>query len=162
MALPEGPGVAISVDYFGHLPVTPRGNTYILLIIDHFSRRPDMFPVTVAEFTAEGTANVFVNKYIALWGFPRTILSDSGIPFCSKLSQAVYQLLGVSKLATSSYHPNGNGAVERMNYITAQMLAMVVNELQDDWDLQLPHVQFDYNNWISAGTGLAPNGVHLG
>ena len=43
--LPEGPGVAISVDYFGHLPVTPRGNTYILLIIDRFSRRPDMFPL---------------------------------------------------------------------------------------------------------------------
>ena len=49
-----------------------------------------------------------------------------------------------------------------MNYITAQMLAMVVNELQHDWDLQLPHVQFDYNNWISAGTGLVPNGVYLG
>ena len=26
MPLPEGPGVAISVDYFGPLPVTPRGN----------------------------------------------------------------------------------------------------------------------------------------
>ena len=73
-------------------------------------------------------------------GLPRTILSDSGLPFCSKLSQAVYQLLGVSKLATSSYHPNGNGAVERMNYIMAHMLAMVVNELQEDRDLQLPHL----------------------
>ena len=31
MPLPEGPGVAVSVDYFGPLPATPRGNTYILL-----------------------------------------------------------------------------------------------------------------------------------
>ena len=92
MPLPEGPGVAISVDYFGPLPVTPRGNTYILLITDRFSRRADMFPVTAAEFTAEGTANVLVNKYIPLWGCPRTILSDNGLQFCSKLSQAVYQL----------------------------------------------------------------------
>ena len=57
----------------------------------------DMFPVTAAEFTAEGTANVLVNKYIPLWGCPRTILSDNGPQFCSKLSQAVYRLLGVRK-----------------------------------------------------------------
>ena len=60
--LPEGPGTAISVDHFGPLPVTPRGNTYILLIADRFSRRADIFPVTAAEFTAEGTANILVNK----------------------------------------------------------------------------------------------------
>ena len=53
MPLPEGPGAANSVDYFGPIPVTPRGNTYILLITDRFNRRADMFPVTAAEFTAE-------------------------------------------------------------------------------------------------------------
>ena len=75
-----------------------------------------MFPVTAAEFTAEGAANALVNKYIPLWGCPRTILSDNGLQFCSKLSQAVYQLLGVRKLAASSYHPNSNGGVERVNH----------------------------------------------
>ena len=94
MPLPDCPGVAISVDYFGLLPVTPRGNTYILLITDRFSRRADMFAATAAEFTAEGTANILVNKYILLWRCPRTILSENGLRFCSKLSQAVYQLSG--------------------------------------------------------------------
>ena len=119
MPLPEGRGIAISVDYFGPLPFTPRGNTYILLITDRFSRRADMFAVAAAEFTAEGTANILVTQYIALWGCPPTILSDNGLQFCSKLSQAVYQLLGVCKLATSSYHLNGNGGVERVNHTMA-------------------------------------------
>ena len=132
MPLPEGPGVAVSVDHFGPLPVTPRGHTYILLFTDRFSRRADMFPATAAEFTAEGTANILVNQYIRLWGCPRTILSGNGLQFCSKLIQAVYQLLSVHKLATSSYHPNRNGSVERVNRTMAQMLAMVVNERQDD------------------------------
>ena len=44
----------------------------------------------------------------------------------------------------------------------AQMLAMVVNEGQDDWDLHQPHVEFAYNNAVSAATGLAPNEVHMG
>ena len=132
MPLPEGPGVAIIVDYFGPLPVKPRGNTYILLITDCFSRRVDMFPVTAAKFTAERTANILVNKYIPLRGCPCTILSDNSLQSCSKLSQDVYQLLGVRKLATSSYHPNGNGGVQRVNHTMAQVLAMVVNERQDD------------------------------
>ena len=46
--------------------------------------------------------------------------------------------------------------------IMAQMLAMVVNERQDDWDLRLPHVEFAYDNSVSAATGLAPNEVHMG
>ena len=121
-----------------------------------------MFPVTDAEFTAEGTANTLVNQYIPLWGCPCTTLSDNGLQSCSKLSQAVYQLLGVHKLATSSYHHNCNGGVERVNHIMAQILAMVVNELQDDWDLHLPHVEFAYNNSVSAATGLAPDEVHMG
>ena len=44
----------------------------------------------------------------------------------------------------------------------AKMLAMAINERQDDWDLHLPHVEFAYNNSVSAATGLAPNEVHMG
>ena len=39
---------------------------------------------------------------------------------------------------------------------------MVVNELQNNWDEQLPHVEFAYNNSVSATTGLVPNEVHIG
>ena len=63
---PEGPGVDVSVDYFGPLPGTSQGNTYILLFTDCFSRRADMFLVTAAEITAEGIANILVNQYIPL------------------------------------------------------------------------------------------------
>ena len=44
----------------------------------------------------------------------------------------MYTLLDMRKIATSAYHPNGNGGVERVNHTMAQMLAMVVNERQDD------------------------------
>ena len=51
MPLPEGP---VSVDYFGPLTITPRGNTYTPLFTDRFSRQVDMFAVIAPEFTAEG------------------------------------------------------------------------------------------------------------
>ena len=160
--LPNSPGVAVSVDYFGSLPITARGNSYILLFTDRFSRRADMFAVTTAEFTAEGTANILVNHFIPLWGCPSTLLSDNGPQFCARLATAVYKLLGIHKLTTSAYHPSGNGGVERVNHTMAQMLAMVCNEHQNDWDVRLPHVEYAYNNSVSAATGLAPNEVHIG
>ena len=74
----------------------------------------------------------------------------------------MYKLLGVRKIATSSYHPNGNGGVERVNHTMAHMLSMVVNERQNDWDTHLPHAESAYNNSVSAATSLAPNEVHMG
>ena len=65
------------------------------------------------------------------------------------------------KIATSPYHPNGDGGVERVNHTMAQMLAMVVCERQDDWGAHLPHVEFAYNDSVSAATGLAANEVHM-
>ena len=41
------------------------------------------------------------------------------------------------------------------------MLATVVNERRDDWDVHLQHVEFAYSNSVSAATGLAPNEVHI-
>ena len=82
--------------------------------------------------------------------------------FAQSFLHAVYKLLGVRKIDTSSYHPDGNGGVERVNHAMAQMLAMVVNELQNNGDVELPHVEFAYNNSVSAATGLAPNEVHMG
>ena len=43
----------------------------------------------------------------------------------------------------------------------AQMLATVVNELQNKWDEQLSHAEFEYNVCVSAATSLAPNEVHM-
>ena len=97
MPLTEGPGIAVSVGYFVPLLVTSGGNTYILLFTDRFSRRARMFAVTAAEFTAEGTTNIIIDRYIPLWGCPRSVLSGNGLQFRSKLTHAVYKLLEVRK-----------------------------------------------------------------
>ena len=103
---PNGPGISVSVDYFGPLPITAQGNPYILLFTDRFSRRADMFAVTAAEFTAEGTGSILVNRFIPLWGCPPTLLSDNGLQFCAHLATAVYKLMGIHKLTTSVYYPS--------------------------------------------------------
>ena len=117
--VPSGHGVAVSVDYFGLLSALPWGNSYIILFTDRLSRRADMYAVSAAESTAQGTADILVNNYIPLWGCPVSLLSDNGLQCCSKLPLTVDKLLGMRKIATSAYHPNGNGGVERVNHTMA-------------------------------------------
>ena len=153
-ASPNSPGIPVSVDNFGSLSITARGNYYIFHFTDRSSLRADMFAVTAAEFTAEGTANISVNRFDLLWGCPSTLLSDNRLQVCPQPATTVYKLLGVDKLTTSAYSPSGNRGVERVNQIIAKILAMVCNERQNNRDAHLPHVdvEYAYNNSVSAAT----------
>ena len=102
--LPNRPGVYVSVDYFGHLPITVGGNSSIFPFTDRFSRCADMLTATAAEFTAEGTTNMLVNPFIPLLECPFTLLSDNLPHFCAQLATAVYKVLGIHKLTTSAHH----------------------------------------------------------
>ncbi|CAB1119842.1 unnamed protein product [Ectocarpus sp. CCAP 1310/34] len=136
------PSTADFVDFRRHGPrLSPSGPLSppgIWNIAPWPSKKLRELPPSRLHFTAEGTADILVNRYIPLWGCPLNLLSDNGSQFCSKLSQAVCARLAIRKVATSSYHPKGNTGVERVNHTMAQMLAMVVNERQDDWDIHLP------------------------
>ena len=82
--------------------------------------------------------------------------------FTSKLATIVYDRVGIRKVNTSAYYPCTNGGVERITHVLAQMLSMVGNEKQTDWDVLLPHVSAAYNNSVNVATGLAPNEIHIG
>ena len=89
-------------------------------------------------------------------------MSDNGSEFVARLSLAIYKLTRIRKIATMAFHPKSNGGVERVNLSLAQMLSLVINEQQHDWDEWLPYVVQAYDNSVSAATGLAPNEIHLG
>ena len=68
LSLRNGPGITVSVDNFEPLSLTPRGNHYILLFTDRFSRRTDMYAVARAQVTAAGTADILIDQYKPLMG----------------------------------------------------------------------------------------------
>ena len=135
---------------------------HIHLFIDRFNRRADMFPVSAENFTAAGTADILLIEYIPVWVCPVTLLFDNGQQFTSMLATIVYDRVGIRKFNPSTYHPCINGGVERVNHVLTQMLSMIGNEKQRDWDVLLPHVSAAYNNSVNADTGLAPNKIHIG
>ena len=65
---------------------------------------------------------------------PHTFLSDRGTEFISQVSRAVYETLGTVKQFTSSYHPQTNGMVKRLNHTLCQMLSYLIADDQKNWD----------------------------
>ena len=66
------PGDIVATDYLGPLPVTDRGNRYILLFTDHFTKNVEIIPVH--DMTAEVCATKLLNEVIPGLGCPLAIL----------------------------------------------------------------------------------------
>lgn len=77
-------------------------------------------------------ATILFKEIIARYGAPRTIVSDRGQNFLSKLVSALCELLQIKRKCTSTYHPQTNAACERMNSFIVQSLRAQL-EKQTDW-----------------------------
>src|SRR3984885_1434602 len=61
--------------------------------------------------TAGGIAERLFD-YIAMFGPPKTIISDQGKEFVNQVVKALLDLHGVEHRATSSYFPRSNGKIQ--------------------------------------------------
>ena len=108
------------------------------------------------KVTAQHVAIAFVEHWVFKYGPPKTLLSDNGSNFASKLFQRVCGYVGVANLYTSTYHPQTNGQVERYNRTILAMLRNYVNEHQDDWDQYVTALTYAYNTSVHRSTGTMP------
>ena len=150
----------ISLDILGPLPVTDKGNKFVLVITDLYSKWTEAFGVPDQE--AKTIANVFLNEFVCRFGTPLQILSDQGRNFESQLFQELCKLLKIDKIRTSPLHPQSNGVVERFNRTLGNMLAMFCENQQRSWDEHLPKVMMAYRSAINSTTNYTPNQIVLG
>ena len=118
--------------------------------------------MTKNEKTARGCALKIGDDYIPRWWCPHNFLSNRGTEFISQVSRAVYETLEAVNKFPSSYHPQTNVMVDRLNHTLCQMLSYLIADNQRNWDDMLMHAVAAYDNNVSRGTGLAPNEVHIG
>ena len=65
-------------------------------------------------------------------------------------------LTGIKHHASSVYHPQTDGASERMNKTVNQLIRFYVEWNQTGWLRALPRVQFAIMNTINKSTGYSP------
>jgi len=152
--LPREPFDIISCDLKGPLATSEAGNKYIFCAIDWYTKWIECIPIP--DKTAPVVANALICGVISRHGIPNTILTDCGTEMRNTLMTEMCKILNVNKFEISPFHPSSNGQVERVNRTIGDLLAIFINERQNDWDTLLPLLLFAYRNTEHSATGLTP------
>ena len=96
------------------------------------------------------------NEYFLVFGFSHRLMSDQAPEFSGKVIAALFDLLGVAKIRTSSYHPQSNGTVERAHQTLRQMIGKLDPEKRRKWKLHLGSILIAYNATRSLVMGYSP------
>lgn len=124
----------VSMDLVGVLKKKPMGNTHILTFQDDLSRY--VVTVALADIDAATVAQAFVECLICVYGVPSSILTDQGSNFMADIFKRTCKLLGITKLNTTSYHPQCNGHIERYH----SSLKTFLKSFIDKGGKQLGHI----------------------
>ena len=126
-----GPFHRVGVDIL-QLPLTTKGNYYVVVFTDYLTKWPEAF--AIPDQAAETIAKVLVKEVICRHGIPEELLSNGGAIFLSSLIQEIFELLGLRKINTAGYHPQTDGLVEKFNSTLINMIAKSSNVHDRDWD----------------------------
>ncbi len=146
------PFESVAVDLVGPLPKGKRGHQYILTYVCLATKWPEAVPLrrVTARVVAEGLWSIFSRTAI-----PERLLSDQGSQFCGKVVKELCGLLCIQKLRTSPYHPEMNGAVERMHGTFKSILGKCIAEGLD-WVGQVCFVLFVLRQMPNSDSGFSP------
>ncbi|KAJ8349857.1 hypothetical protein SKAU_G00249870 [Synaphobranchus kaupii] len=143
----------IGMDLVGPLHRSSRGHQYILVVLDYATRYPEAIPLRT--MATKGIARELMLLFSRV-GLPEEILTDQGTPFMSRIMRDLCQLMKVTQLRTSFYHPQTDGLVERFNQTLKKMLKKTMEADGRNWDQLLPYVLFAIREVPQVSTGFSP------
>jgi len=92
-----------AVDLVGPMPLTPKGNCWILVLTHHFTRWADA--LAILDASAPTVARVLDQNMFCYFGLPEQLHLHQGAQFQSQLLGDLCRLCGVNKNRTTQYHP---------------------------------------------------------
>jgi transposase InsO family protein len=149
----------VHLDFLGPLPKTTRGNEYVLMMVDQFTKWVECVPLP--SQTAEATAQAAVQEFFTRFGCPLQIHTDQGRNFESQLFKAVCELFQIHKSRTTPYRPSANGQVERFNRTLMNAVRCYVST-KNEWDQFLPLLAGAMRSCVNRQTGFTANMLMLG
>ncbi len=92
----------------------------------------------LSDMSAAACAKALTFSWISHFGVPETITSDRGPQFTSNLWFKLYKMHKISHKQTTAYHPESNGAVERLHRRLKDALCACA--AMATWSEELPFV----------------------
>ena len=143
-----------SVDSAGPFRTTVTGSTYVIVIVEHFSKWIEL--VSVPTLDPRQTTRAFQERVLARYGAPVEVVTDNGQEYQGQFASMLHQH-GIDQVEIPAGHPSTNGMAERIVRVLKEALKKFVSSQGSlHWDSWLPVIEFGYRVTKQASTGYSP------
>ena len=157
----KGPWDTLSVDIVGPLPADRR-HEFIIVFVDCYSRFTILVPIS--NHTADTVSDALLRHVVPYFGTPRRLLSDRGREFVGEVWGKLTSSLGIQRVLTSPYHPEGNSINERSHRTMNNMLrARLLRDLPSrKWVVEIPGIMLALNAMVHEPHGFSASMIATG
>ena len=152
-------GEIIYVDLVGPFSDKITPFRYLLTVMDGFSRY-----VAVAPLSSKSSAEVsqaVLDCWVKIHGVPRTVYSDRGTEFTARLTQNLFQELGIQvKLGTPENHQAN--PIERFHRTLYDLVKSLRQEGETNFLSGVRTAVMLYNGSVHSSLGVTPNRLKFG
>jgi transposase InsO family protein len=132
-----GPWDTLYMDLMGpYVKSHPGGYTYLLVVIDDFTKWTEVFPLRDA--TAARICKVLEESLFCRFGMPKTLVSDNGSNFTSQILAYLCKQWKIQQRFTSPYHPQSNLTERANRSIKTMIRAYLEGEPHKYWAKYIP------------------------
>ena len=158
------PGCVIQADIWGpcganHSKHKAGGYRYILSVVEAFSKHVWFRPLKTNDSESVGSALL---SYMCGHGFPRVICTGNDTQLVSHAVAYMNEHLGIHSSASTAYHPQSIGLVERSHHTMVDKLISQIGKEQDLWPEKCDAVAWAINQCPNRSTRMAPNALRFG
>ena len=124
---------------FAQMPVS-QGYKNLLVMTDTFKGWFKCFPTWTekTEEVVKQKKKKLLHEIILRFGLPRSLQSDNGTSFISKVTQGVSKALGLIYYLHCAWRPQSSGKVERANQFLKSVIKKITQETSLGWKEALP------------------------
>jgi hypothetical protein len=130
------------------------GSGYVAIIVDYFTKAAEF--AFLPDKQALTVSRAFHDSWLMRYGLPEWLTSDNGTEFAGAFRHQL-ERFGIEHVPTSAYHPQSNGAAERLVSTLKSILAAKVAGALHNWPSLLPQIRMEYMQRVHSATGYSPN-----
>eukprot|EP00253_Pinus_taeda_P014753 PITA_14753 len=127
----EGKCESILMDFITKLPIV-QGKDCIYLVVDRLTKFSHFFAIPTRDTIAQ-VVELFFRQIFKLHGLHKNIVSHKASRFMGGFWQELFRLVGTELTPSTSYHPQTNGQMERVNQWLEGYLRNYVTGQQKTW-----------------------------
>ena len=155
------PWDTLSVDIVDPLPADRR-HEFVIVFVDCFSRYTVLVPTS--NHTADTVSEALLRHVVPYFGTPHRLLSDRGREFVGEVWGKLTRSLGIQRLLTCPYHPEGNSINEQSHRTMNNMLrARLLEGLPSrKWVDEIPGIMLTLNAMVHEPHGFSASMIATG